>query len=668
MADKIQIPVTTCSAKVVTVPDHFKLADNLQLALNQLGDGLFAFSGTMVVNQVTRTIKDLNGEVIEGTGLTVKVRDLVGLIDGVVIGDKNRAQFSPTTTVTVNVSSVVGTTKYLLAKPCRIVGTDGLDRPDFAVAQYELSSTMVAAGKIPLAKITIPSGTTSVTADMIDTSVRAYLTSVDDLAGCCKIAVLKIAQLFTIVGVLPQQAQDIQDLEDRVAILEGMTAASGGIDMKYHKLTEADWDTGASSNIVFDPLGGWTLTRTGEDAAPFYKRTWSTPREWNSITPTYPAGVGEVLPTVEQMSNSDFYSFSDENLWVSSENKLVFNRGGSENQAYISEQFNATPEDTGVTYESAKNLEFSIDMQAAYVAAPFTEINSSALWQGGTEGWEKLVVRNSSLSIGYTGWGATFMYGRLQAQISYHNLSDHARIYYGGIQYSADLIVPAAEGDMVTYKVKVYPSTKEVWFHAYVGGIEVAYIQATEIGGYGSTDPDTGEADPYIEPSLSSVKNVSMSISLPELSSWNEYAGNPTFGPCTIGYGETIILPATATAVSKKLPSSAAIKTIFSTMRGQIGGGATVVMSYSVDGGSIWVAMEDMESLVDLETVALTPDFRMKFNISGNTSIVSNVVCTNVQVATDNSVSQAEVVAMRSKLNEVIIAVNAAHLLEIELL
>jgi len=177
MAEKIQIPITSCSAKVVTVPDHFKLADSLQLALNQLGDGFFPIKGTMVVGGVVRNIKDLNGETIPGTGLQIRVRDYVAMIDGTVLSDKNKEQFEPNRLADLTVA--VGK-QYIVLRPKHIVGSDGFERKDFDRGDLtvEAQAPVTDSGAILVAEVTVPSGATQVTAEMIDNSVRDYLVEV----------------------------------------------------------------------------------------------------------------------------------------------------------------------------------------------------------------------------------------------------------------------------------------------------------------------------------------------------------------------------------------------------------------------------------------------------------------------------------------------------------
>ena len=69
------LPVATTCSQVQSVPESFKLGNAMQLAFVNQGDGFFDFRGTMVVGGVPRLIRELNGEVIAGTGMAVRIRD-----------------------------------------------------------------------------------------------------------------------------------------------------------------------------------------------------------------------------------------------------------------------------------------------------------------------------------------------------------------------------------------------------------------------------------------------------------------------------------------------------------------------------------------------------------------------------------------------------------------
>lgn len=172
MSSNIQIPVSSASGSVVKVPDHFKLADALQLVMSQEGDGLFPLSGTITSGPLTgRTLKSLNGEVIVGTGRKVKVRDTVALLNGAVLTDRNISQFDAEQTVDLTIPA--NTTKYIILRAKRIVGTDGLDRADMDVGVLTAEDALPADDRSALVLASVICGASSITS--IDTSMRKYL-------------------------------------------------------------------------------------------------------------------------------------------------------------------------------------------------------------------------------------------------------------------------------------------------------------------------------------------------------------------------------------------------------------------------------------------------------------------------------------------------------------
>lgn len=158
------------------------------------GDGLFPIA------------KSVNGKVVAGTGKTVKVMDYLGLINGykVFLGaarvfDQHKFQ---TLTITKTGEFFVG-----LALTGDIVETS-VDDPEEQAAQMEefvrcggklpkhgpASVVQIDAsevtyngdipeceGKIILAKMNVPGGTTQITEAMIDNSVKDYLVDIDSL-------------------------------------------------------------------------------------------------------------------------------------------------------------------------------------------------------------------------------------------------------------------------------------------------------------------------------------------------------------------------------------------------------------------------------------------------------------------------------------------------------
>lgn len=256
MSDKIQIPATSASAQPCVVPDHFKLADSLQLALVQLGDGFFPFKGSMGVNlpsPATRNIKDLNGEVIPGTGLAIKVRDYLALVDGIVLGGKNVQQFAPDTFTTLAVATG---TSYVVLSAKRIVGTDGLDRPDYEQGLLSVQSTPASynSGYINVAKLVIPAMTTQVLSGMIDLSTRQYLVDLGDESRARIGADAALAaQIGAVTGTSDLQAEiNIAKTNFKIDTLLSVNANNlfnGFVDVFS---SDGDIDAGASTGYVVD--------------------------------------------------------------------------------------------------------------------------------------------------------------------------------------------------------------------------------------------------------------------------------------------------------------------------------------------------------------------------------------------------------------------------------
>lgn len=185
MGNKISVTDAAASPKIAA--DHFRITDGLQLALSQLGDGFFPLRGKTPIGNVLRDNKDLNGEVLPlAGGLKVAVRDFMALVDGTVLSDKNKAQFSPTRLTALTIPSAG--TWYVTLRAQRVIGTDLANRPDWdrGVLAIENTSPAANSGKILAAKIIVPNGSTLITSNMINNSVRDYLIDMDDLNASLK--------------------------------------------------------------------------------------------------------------------------------------------------------------------------------------------------------------------------------------------------------------------------------------------------------------------------------------------------------------------------------------------------------------------------------------------------------------------------------------------------
>ena len=205
------VQVSDNLGSVRTTSNHFQIADAIQLGFGQLGDGLFPLKGSAIVDGFPRNFKDLNGETIPGVGLSVSVRDYLGMIGGAVLTTKNAEQFSPSTLV--NVPLVAGATSWIVLTAARVIGDDGFDRPDFArgVISAQASAPASSSGVVALSEVTIPAGATQVSAAMIDNSVRIYLTNID-----------------TIVAKDAQQDSRLVSVEGQISSLQSTVSALSG--------------------------------------------------------------------------------------------------------------------------------------------------------------------------------------------------------------------------------------------------------------------------------------------------------------------------------------------------------------------------------------------------------------------------------------------------------
>lgn len=182
MSRVVKVPVSGTDGQFTTVPSHIHTADLVQLVAMNLGDGFFAFKGNFTLQDgTTRPLRELNGEVLPGQGLSVGIRDYIALIDGVVLTDKNKEQLNPN--VIVQTLSVPVGTSYIVLKPTRTVEIDGVERPnhDKGVLVVESTPPTLNSGKVLVAKVVVPQNATQVTKEMIDNTVKDYLIDLDDL-------------------------------------------------------------------------------------------------------------------------------------------------------------------------------------------------------------------------------------------------------------------------------------------------------------------------------------------------------------------------------------------------------------------------------------------------------------------------------------------------------
>lgn len=178
----VNVPVSASNNTVAKVPDNLHLGDSMQLALVNLGDGFYVFTGVLNLDGTPRNIKQLNGEVVPGVGMQVKIRDYVALINGIIVGNQSQGDIKPRQFDLLNLGNISGT-KYITLRAKTIVRDDDQERPDHDRGIFELSDTAPAmdSGKILVAKLTIPVNTTQITVDMIDNTVKDYLHDMDEL-------------------------------------------------------------------------------------------------------------------------------------------------------------------------------------------------------------------------------------------------------------------------------------------------------------------------------------------------------------------------------------------------------------------------------------------------------------------------------------------------------
>lgn len=256
----IKVPATSAAAQPIVVSDHFKLADSLQLALLQLGDGLFPISGVVTSGSLSgRTLKSLNGEVIAGSGLNVSVRDMLALLDGIVLTNKNKEQFNAESTTTLAVPT--NATSYVVLRAQRVVGTDGLDRPDMQTGALTIENVPPTGSRsgVILATITVPNSTTQITSGMIDTSVRPYLLNMNDLQSFeNQLATLVAQGSSDLDGIIRDSETDFK--VDTALGISTLALSKGFVNVF---IDASDIETGSSSNYLLNPTLDQILAVSG---------------------------------------------------------------------------------------------------------------------------------------------------------------------------------------------------------------------------------------------------------------------------------------------------------------------------------------------------------------------------------------------------------------------
>jgi len=171
---KIKIPVTDMESNVVTVPDHDHLK-KFQASTDALhGRGFYP------------KFMDKMAKVSPGTELNVLINDYFAIIDGFKVAYRGLYELNWDQPITFDVSSAVGLGDTYIVLKADVDGNGVAENKDgiFYLTQdvpndwnyYDLGNGYTA---IPVAKINIPDGTTQVTDDMIDNSVKKWLIDID---------------------------------------------------------------------------------------------------------------------------------------------------------------------------------------------------------------------------------------------------------------------------------------------------------------------------------------------------------------------------------------------------------------------------------------------------------------------------------------------------------
>jgi len=235
---------TPLSSDVYETTNPLKVADSIQLLGNQLCDGFYGFTGNIVVDTVSRPIRDVNGEVIPGNLLNLRVRDYMALIDGIIITDRNKSQFDPDNAARdtiIDATSIVGSGEhFLILKAVSEVGSDGVNRPNHDLGAFTLKPALgsggpdLDAGEIVTAKIDIPGGTTQILASHIDNTEKKFLKSLCDIEA-----------------ELGQRIDDIQASVGKSGLINGINIARNRFDIDSERLASAsDMKDGFSDSYV----------------------------------------------------------------------------------------------------------------------------------------------------------------------------------------------------------------------------------------------------------------------------------------------------------------------------------------------------------------------------------------------------------------------------------
>ncbi|MFH8120088.1 MAG: hypothetical protein QXS37_04780 [Candidatus Aenigmatarchaeota archaeon] len=170
---KIKVPVTGMDNSYVEVPAHDHLS-KVQASTDYLhGDGFWPI------------YQDKMAKVEPGNGLTVLINDYFALIDGYKVGYRGIKELNWNQKVTLDVSSAVGKDPvYIALKAGRDEkGVKCNKEGIFFLIEQEPNERGVFSlpdgDAIPVARLKIPAGTTQITEDMIDNSVKKWLADID---------------------------------------------------------------------------------------------------------------------------------------------------------------------------------------------------------------------------------------------------------------------------------------------------------------------------------------------------------------------------------------------------------------------------------------------------------------------------------------------------------